>query len=237
MLDLKQKTLLVIAPHPDDEVIGCAGLIQKVKKENGKVYILFLTVADTQDFSKRGQSTTDERLEEIRNVAGFLAFDGWRIALPGKEYHLKLDQVPQLDLISEIERGEKISIESTKPDIIVFPEFGDYNQDHRAAAAATFAACRPAPSAEKYIPATIVSSEAPMSAWSHASQASNVNMFLPLTEMETKNKMAAMDMYATQVRAPNHPRHSETLRALAQLRGSTSGHPYAEAFTVHKISL
>ena len=50
MFDFKGQKLLVIAPHPDDEVIGCAGLIQKIKNGGGKVFVLFLTVGDTNDF-------------------------------------------------------------------------------------------------------------------------------------------------------------------------------------------
>src|SRR4030066_862416 len=109
MLNLVKKTLLVIAPPPDDEVIGCGGLIIKIKSLGGKVYVLYLTVGDTADFTKKGLSTTNERLEEIKKVTQFLKIDGWRIAFPGDKYHLQLDMVSQRKLIHEIERGEEIS--------------------------------------------------------------------------------------------------------------------------------
>ena len=93
-LDSSDK-LLVIAPHPDDEVIGCGGLIQKVKKAGGKVYVIFLTNGTTNDFSKNGPSTENERDEEIKKVSKFLDFDDYHIAFEGNDFHLKLDTIGQ----------------------------------------------------------------------------------------------------------------------------------------------
>ncbi|KKR86620.1 MAG: hypothetical protein UU34_C0012G0018 [Candidatus Curtissbacteria bacterium GW2011_GWA1_41_11] len=52
-MDFKKQKLLVIAPHPDDEVIGCGGLIAKIKDAGGQVYVLFLTVGDSRDFTSK----------------------------------------------------------------------------------------------------------------------------------------------------------------------------------------
>ncbi|MDP2692851.1 MAG: PIG-L family deacetylase, partial [bacterium] len=121
MLKFGPQRLLVIAPHPDDEVIGCGGLIKKIKDENGKVYVLYMTVGDTKDFSKKGFSSLNERLKEIDAVAKYLKVDGWDIALPGDDYHLKLDTLGQKALMDIIERESKVSIEKIKPTIVVFP--------------------------------------------------------------------------------------------------------------------
>ena len=75
MTSLIKQRLLIIAPHPDDEVIGCAGLIQKVKNNGGKVFVLFLTVGDTKDFSKKGISSLNDRKKEIKKVSSFLKYD------------------------------------------------------------------------------------------------------------------------------------------------------------------
>ena len=111
MISFKDQKVLILAPHPDDEVFGAGGLIHRIKREGGKVYILYLTVGTTRDFSKRGGSTEKERVREIEKAAKFLKYDGWKIAFPGNDYHMKLDSVPQLHLINEIERGDKISLE------------------------------------------------------------------------------------------------------------------------------
>ncbi len=235
MINLNNKTLLVVAPHPDDEVIGCGGLISKVKEAGGKVFVLFLTVATTKDFSQNGSSTKQERLQEIKNVARFLQLDGWRVALPQENHHLRLDGVPQRTIIHEIERGQDISLETIKPDIIAFPAFGDYNQDHRAAAEASFAACRPALRSFKHVPNLILSYESPMNAWLHPTAANHVNFVVELSKKQIQAKIEAMDLYQSQVRGPKHPRNRTTLEALAIVRGSLIGTDFGEGFYVHNL--
>ena len=114
MLNIDRQTLLVMAPHPDDEVLGCGGLIKRIKDNGGKVYVVFLTVGNTKDYSKSGSSTIQERIKEIEKVAKFLKYDDYKIVFPGDEFHLKLDQMPKKDLISEIENGQRISLNKIK---------------------------------------------------------------------------------------------------------------------------
>src|SRR4051812_37714177 len=130
MLDLRKQKLLVVAPHPDDEILGCGGLIKKIKDAGGKVYVLFLTVGTTADYSRSGKSTDEERIQEIENVAKYLDFDGFEIAFPGNEYHLRLDTLPQKDVIGAIEKNTSVSIDVIKPTIIATTHPNDYNQDH-----------------------------------------------------------------------------------------------------------
>lgn len=236
MLDLSNAKLLVVAPHADDEVIGCGGLMSKVVDAGGAVYVLFLTSGETKEFGGAGTSSANERVAEIKRVMKKFKVSKWRIALPGNEYHLKLDAVPQLKLISEIESGKDISLEALKPDIIAFPYVDDYNQDHRAAATAALAACRPALPKDKHVPTLILSYEAPMSMWQVTSFPAP-NFYVQLTPKQAEKKVEGMDMYTSQVRGKGHPRNSETLRALMQLRGSMLGEQYAEGFYAHKISV
>lgn len=235
MISFKNKKLLVIAPHPDDEVIGCGGLISKVKEAGGKVFVLYLTVATTKDFSSNGPSTKQERIKEIKKVAKFLRLDGWRIVFGKEALHLKLDQVPQREIINEIERGKKISLESVQPDIIAFPSFGDYNQDHRAAAEASFAACRPAVRALKHVPDLVLSYESPMNGYLHPTAAHRVNLVVELAKKHIQDKIKAMNLYKSQVRGPKHPRNGKTLEALAIVRGSLIGTEFGEGFYVHNL--
>lgn len=235
MINFANKKLLVIAPHPDDEVIGCGGLISHVKAAKGEVYVLFLTVGSTPNFSRFGRSTEQERMKEIERVAKFMGYDGWRVAFPGDAYHLKLDVLPQRELVREIEVGAGISLEAIRPDIIVFPLVNDYNQDHRAAAAACFSACRPAPRKEKYIPDLVMSYETPMDWWSHPTGGPNPNLFVTLTTQQVKKKTKAMSLYKSQVREKGHPRNGKSLQVLTELRGACVGASAAEGFYCHKL--
>jgi LmbE family N-acetylglucosaminyl deacetylase len=236
-LNLNAATLIVISPHPDDEVINCGGLIRRIKDAGGAVYVLYLTVGTSEDFGAGGVSDAEHRIAEIEKVVDFLKIDGWRLAFAGDDYHLKLDTVPQRRLIHEIERGDDISFEALRPDIVAFPSFADYNQDHRAAAMATFAACRPAPEADKHIPGIILSGESPMEGWSYPFGKLQPNMYVKLSREQAQDKVKAMQLYSSQLRAAGHPRHVGTLLALAQVRGSTIGASYAEAYVGHKLTV
>lgn len=235
MSNFKNKKLLVIAPHPDDEIFGCGGLIHKVKKDGGKVYVLFLTVGTTQDFSKKSKSTIDERVREITRVVKFLGIDGYRLAFPGNDYHLQLDALPQKKLIHEIERGEKISIEAIQPDILAIPSSYDYNQDHRAANHASITATRPVPPLYKYLVPTVLEYEFPYVLWSSNAELPSPNYFIHLSEAELKMKLRALKLYASQLKVPHGPLSIHGAGTLARMRGISSGAAAAEAFMLRRM--
>lgn len=230
MVDLKNQRLLVIAPHPDDEILGCGGLIKRIKEAGGKVYVLFMTVGTTQDYTSKGISTHDERLTEIENVAKFLNYDDYSIAFPGNGHHLRLDNIPQLELISAIERGQKVSIEKVKPSIIATPQTTDYNQDHRASALATMTASRPAPEEAKQLISMVITYEFMATALWSIDKPSTPNIFLELTHEHLNTKLKAMELYQSQTREGFNPRAPESIRSLAFTRGSQTGVQAAEAF-------
>lgn len=234
MLDLKKEKFLVIAPHPDDEVVGCGGFIKRIRDKNGKVYVLFLTVGDTKDFSKRGISFGKEREREIESVARFLKFNDYHIAFRGNSYHLKLDLLGQKPLMDVIERDCPVAIEIIKPTIVAFPSPFSYNQDHRLAAAAAHACLRSAPKVDKHFVPLVLSYEEPSDGWTFHSQP-ELNFFVELNEEDIIAKQKAMQLYASQDRINNNPRSIGILKNLSELRGSQIGVKQAEAFFAHRI--
>jgi LmbE family N-acetylglucosaminyl deacetylase len=232
MLDLHKKKLLVIAPHPDDEIFGAGGLIHYVKKAGGKAYALYLTVGRTKDFSKKGASTIDERVREIEKVATAMRLDGYHLAFPGDEYHLQLDAMSQRDLVNEIERG-KISLETTKPDIIAFPSFHDYNQDHRAANEASITATRPSYGGLKHVPSVVVEYELPYMGWS-PTHGFEPNLFLPLDEKALVAKLRALALYKSQMKTKKGPVSVYAAEQQARMRGVLSGQDHAEAYVLRR---
>lgn len=234
MFSLKNQSLLIIAPHPDDEVLGCGGLIKKIKDNGGKVYVLFLTVGDTQDYRKEGMSTGSERMREIENVAKHMKYDDYRIAFQGNQYHLRLDQLAQLDLMKEFESGP-LSLNKLKPDIVATPYFSDYNQDHRAATMALFGATRPTPDDQKPLTKIILGYESvPTAGWWDPNK-QNMNFYLHLTKKELETKMKGLELYTSQVRMGNHPRALASIKKLAAMRGIESGVDAAEAFFIYRL--
>lgn len=234
MIGLVKQTLLIIAPHPDDEVLGCGGLIKQIKDKGGKVYVLFLTVGDTDDYRKEGMSSGSERMSEIDNVAKFMKYNDYRIAFPGNKYHLRLDQIAQLDLMKELENGP-LSLNKIQPTIVATPYLSDYNQDHRAATMALFGATRPAPHDQKPLQRVILGYESVPTAGWWDSSASKMNLYLHLSGEELKAKMKGLELYSSQVRTGNHPRALASIKKLAAMRGIESGVDAAEAFYCYRI--
>lgn len=235
MIDLKDQKVLIVAPHPDDEVFGCGGFIHRVKQAGGKVYVLFMTVGTTKDFSQKGVSMKDERIKEIEQVAEFLAYDGYRIAFPGDEYHLRLDSIPQKDLINEIERGKDISLQELNPTTILIPPPGDYNQDHRAVSYASLTATRPVPSQYKNLQRHVLTYEYPYGAWTYVESLRSPEVFVELQREDLEAKSRAVALYKSQLKTNKGALSVHGMQTLAYLRGVQCGMEAAEAFCVRRV--
>ncbi|OGG03715.1 hypothetical protein A2W14_06910 [Candidatus Gottesmanbacteria bacterium RBG_16_37_8] len=236
MFTMDQQNLLVIAPHPDDEVLGCGGLIHRIKSSGGKVYVLFLTLGTTADYSKRGISTSLSRGKEIIKVMKFLDVDDYDIAFPGNKYHLKLDSLPSLEIIDMIEKKSKVSINKIRPTVIATTQITDYNQDHRAAAKSTIAALRPAPHDLKLFIPLVLGYEFAANSWNIINPQSP-NFYISLQKKDLSAKIKAMDLYKSQTRAGSHTRSSTTIKSLAKLRGAQCGSFAAEAYYCYRFYL
>lgn len=229
MVRLTGQKLLVIAPHPDDEVIGCGGLIKKIKDSGGQVYVLYMTVGDTKDFSKKGFSSTDERLKEIKKVVKLLKIDGWDMAFLGNDYHLKLDLLGQKALMDKIERESKVSIEKIKPTVVAYPSPTSYNQDHRLVAQASHASLRPAP--DKHTVETVLIYEEPADSWTFK-RSFEPNFFVSLTNDQLNAKIRALKLYRSQLRSAPNLRSSQILKVWAKQRGALCGSQLAEGYRI-----
>lgn len=229
MIDWGRQRILVFSPHPDDEVIGCAGLISRVKDAGGEVYVNFVTLGDTQDRTDRGLSTADERISEIQAVARLLGFDKWDVTLPGDRYHLRLDAMAQHDLIAVLERDSTLSLQAVEPTVVLLPSPLSYNQDHRAVAEAAITALRPVGPAGHAPVEVVAIFEEVADQWTAQADVAP-NLFVELEQRHLDAKLDAMRAYASQVRPHPHTRSVEALRTMAVVRGAHSGLAYAEAF-------
>lgn len=229
MMDLGNQRLLVISPHPDDEVIGCGGLIAKIKAHGGEVFVQFLTVGDTNDASATGFSSADERHVEVERVADLLQFDGYDVAFPGDDHHLLLDAIPQSAIINTIERSGACSLEAVRPTIVAFPDSGSYNQDHRAAASAALAALRPGDNRLRHQPAGVLIYEQIADQWNAGFQVMP-SLAVELDETHLSAKIEAMRTYKSQIRDHPSTRSPEALEAMAFYRGAHFGCARAEAY-------
>lgn len=230
----KDQRILVVAPHPDDEIFGCGGLISRAKRAGAKVYVLFLTVGTTRDFSENALSRQDDRIAEIEKAAAFLGYDGYRVAFPGDEYHLRLDTLPQRTLIDEIECGCGISLQAVKPTIVVAPSGNDYNQDHRAVNRAVITATRPLCAKHKTLQEIVLKYEA-ANTWSDCGFKSAANFYVELTEEDLQAKLRAVEIYKSQLKGPFSPFSVHGVVTAACARGIECGKKYAEGFEARRF--
>lgn len=214
--------ILIIAPHPDDEVLGCGGTIKKHVQRGDKVFLCIGTVAYTPEWSEEFIAQRPKEIEASNKVL-----------LIEKTYFLnfptvKVDTIPQKEVNDAIARVVK----EVQPEILYIPHGGDINQDHRVFFAASLVAARPIPNCSvKEIFSYEALSE---TEWGNELTPFVPNAYVDITK-EIEAKKQAMSSYQSELRKFPHPRSLEAIEALAQKRGSEAGMERAEAFMTVRI--
>ena len=208
--------ILVIAPHPDDEVLGCGGTIGRLSREGNTVTLCIVTKPYPPDWSTEYIEKKAVEIEKSNKKLGisqtiFLGFPS-----------VKLDTVPQKELNDSLSRV----IADKKPDIVFIPHNGDLNKDHRIVHEAALVATRPLSSPVKKILAYETLSE---TEWGHSIAQFRPGVYIDITGF-IELKKEAMRLFETELKAAPHPRSVELISALATKRGSEIGVKYAEAF-------
>lgn len=218
------QSMLIIAPHPDDEVLGCGGIIKKFTDHGIIVNVLVITRGKKEIYS-------DKRIENVRKEA--------RNAhkLLGIENTMFLDfPAPDLDTISISELSVAISniINKFKPVTIFIPHRGDIHHDHKAVFTASLVAARPV---NNYLVKRIYSYET-LSETEWAAPFGD-DAFIPDYFVNISNefqfKLKAMKCFKSQIREFPNPRSLKAIESLAQFRGSSVGFDYAEAFMTIRV--
>jgi LmbE family N-acetylglucosaminyl deacetylase len=216
---------LIIAAHPDDEVLGCGGTIARFTNEMKDVFVAILGEGITSRYNKREHADVST-LETLRNsskrVSEFLGVkELFLYDLPDNRF----DTIPLLDIVKIIEA----LIDKVKPSTIFTHHGGDLNIDHSIIHRATLTATRPvAGQSIKQVYAYEVPSSTEW-AFDQFSQVFRPNVFIDIgTTLEKKIK--AMELYESEVHPFPHPRSPEALRALAMRWGAAAGLEAAEAF-------
>lgn len=225
--NLKNQRLLVIAPHSDDEVLGCGGLISKIKSSGGKVFVLIFNVGSIEKFNN--EKFTNLRKKETSDAMKFLKVDGYDTIFDSPDDNRYLDAKPLHTLISKIETDSKVSLAKIKPTIVAIPSINSHHQDHVHVFKACIAALRPISTP---IADVVISYEAPEhSRWS-ASGVFQPNLYIDI-EKHLHRKIAAFYKYKSQVRVGGRDKH--TIENHAEYRGKEVGRRVCEAYFVHRL--
>jgi LmbE family N-acetylglucosaminyl deacetylase len=218
------KNTLIIAAHPDDEVLGCGGTIAKLASEGVLVHVAFL--ADGVFSRASGQKDQQIELKDRRTAAQQACnILGVKSVSFGDFPDNKMDVSPLLDIVKAVEE----LISKHQPDTLFTHHCGDVNIDHRRIHEAVVAACRPQNGhpVKKILTFEVASStewQLPYSAPSFLP-----NYFVDISSTSDK-KLAALDLYVKELRPWPHPRSRRAVEHLAHWRGATIGVEAAEAF-------
>ncbi len=217
--------ILIIAAHPDDEVLGCGGAIARLAKEGHSVYIAILGEGGTSRYKRRDEAdktiVTTLHAHSRRVKELFCAKDIFLFNLPDNRF----DTIPLLEVVKIIED----LIESLKPEIVYTQHGGDLNIDHVITHRAVITATRPKANCPVK---TLYAFEVPSSTeWAFAQFAPlfRPNVFMDIT-ITLDTKIKAIQIYESECQPFPHPRSPEALRANAQRWGSVVGIEAAEAF-------
>ena len=228
MKSLKNEKLLVVAPHSDDEVLGCGGLISKIKKEGGKVFVLIFNLGFEKNDTKESQ---DKRKQEVKEAMSALKVDDYHLVHEKADDNRDLDVEPLHSLIEVIESTSNVSLEKISPTIVAIPTIFSHHQDHVHVHNACIAALRPISTP---VSSVVLSYEAPEhSRWS-SSGVFEPNFFVEIDDV-IENKIMAFSKYSSQIRLGG--RDADSIRNQAKYRGQEVGKNLCEAFYVHRFIL
>jgi len=220
---MKNKRILIIAAHPDDEILGCGGTISKLKNEN-YIEALFMT----NGVSSRGN---DKQQILRRRKACLNLFKHLNLPIP-KIFNFpdnEMDKIPLLKIVKKIEQ----KIKEYKPDTIITHYSHCLNVDHKITYEAVITACRPV---NELSVKKILSFEIPSSTdWVlHKGKNFQPNYFVDISK-HLKNKINLIKFYKEELRNYPHSRSIAAIKALASVRGVSCGVKYAEGFYLNRF--
>lgn len=210
---------LVVAPHPDDEVLGVGGTLLRRKAEGAKLGWLIMTGVSIE----AGWSSEKvlKRQQEIAQITELFGFD----SVFELDYTTtKLDQIPMSDLVSAV----SAAIESFTPNEIFVPHSADIHSDHRVTfnAIASSSKWFRNPSIKRILAyETLSETEFGIG----TDRGFQPNVFINI-EGYLEDKLRAMSIYSSELGEFPFPRSNQAISAQAILRGASSGFKQAEAF-------
>ena len=229
--------ILVLAAHPDDEVLGMGGTIKKFTKKGFNVKIVIFATGISARRSSNYKNTENYDVDDNTILKMNKQIEKLKIDARSASKVLGVSDIEfldfpdnEMDLVSNLEITKSIEkiIKKFKPDQVFTHSGFDVNVDHRMLYHATLAATRPK---SKSKIKRVYSFEVPSSTeWYFPSQFSP-NFFVNI-DNEIKSKINALKKYKTELNKFPHPRSIMALDAIAKKWGSVSGYNNAEAFTL-----
>tara|TARA_B110000014_G_scaffold208993_1_gene160408 strand:- start:99 stop:734 length:636 start_codon:yes stop_codon:yes gene_type:complete len=206
--------ILVIAPHPDDEVLGMGGTIKKLSKKNKIILCVVSEGATAQYKDKKMIKVRRDSCKKTAKILGisqivFLDYPDMRLNLSHLDINKKLEEI----------------IEKYRPEIVYTAPKNDLNLDHQMVFNSTLVACRPKSGVKQILCYEI--------------QGNTKVPFVPNVfeniEKEFPYKIKGFKMYKSEIEEFPNPRSIAAIENLAIQRGIESGTKKAEAFELIRV--
>jgi len=225
---MNMNKVLIVAAHPDDEILGCGGLLSNLR-DQVEFKVVFVAEGTTCRYDKPScQEAQKEIYLRNRFAAKALNFLG---VTDYCFYNLpcgRLDNTPQIKINKIIEKEIKLF----SPDTVFTHSNCDSNKDHHKVYDATIIATRPQSLVKRVLSYEVLSS----TEWGF-DKAFSPNVFFPLTEKNVQDKWDALEFYETEIKEFPYPRSEKGIKTLASYRGLQSGHENAEAYKLIRGTL
>jgi len=227
---LRNKRLMIVVAHPDDEVLGIGATMNKLITDYGVLTrVIILGEGITSRSTNRDVKKWEQQLQVHRdNICQAQNSIGYQSVHTHNFPDNRFDSVPLLDIIKVIEK-EKLQF---KPEIIFTHHGGDVNIDHQRTFDSVVTACRPM---KEEVTKTIITFETLSGTeWRASTDPKHFlpNFFVTINDTNLDAKIKAMDCYEFERRFYPHPRSPEAIKIVAQRWGVAIGSELAEAFCI-----
>jgi LmbE family N-acetylglucosaminyl deacetylase len=224
----RNKKVMIIAAHPDDELLGLGASMHKLIKEgNIKTHVVILGEGITARSDNRDTSLWKKELESHKlNIEKARLVIGYHKVSTYDFPDNRFDTIALLDIVKTVEKEK----EAFAPDIIFTHHGGDVNVDHRKTFESVITACRPM--AQESVKSIFTFETPSGTEWRASTDPHHFipNFFVKVEEADIRAKIMGMEAYEYEKRPFPHPRSSEALKVQAQRWGVSIGSQYAEAF-------
>lgn len=218
------KKVLVVAPHPDDETLGCGGTLLKHKDNGDEIHWVIITgISEEQGYTVEKVKSREKEIKEVANKYQFSSVS--KLNLPTT----KLDTIPRGDIVGKVSNV----IEQVGPEILYIPYRGDIHTDHKYVFDAVL-------SCTKWFRYCFIKRVLVYETLSETEFGINPdnngfrpNVFMAI-EKYMDQKIEIMNIFESEVGDFPFPRSVEAIRSLAAYRGTASGSKAAEAFMLLK---
>ena len=213
--------ILVIAPHPDDELLGPGGTLLRRKSEGAILgWVIMTKISEDYGWSTENVRERKNEIEQVRKRLGIQLEHLFQLGFATT----RLDTFPMKDLINKVSEV----FQSFQPEEVLLPHQGDVHSDHRITFEAVSACTKwfRYPSVKRVL-AYETLSETEFSL--DPSQTFHPNVFVDISDY-IEQKLELLRIYGSELREAPFPRSEKAVGALAQFRGCNSGFEYAEGF-------